>query len=276
VGSGSYFPQINTRWKDLTDAECQQIREWFSVMKDTSTDIIALLDELSNTYLGTTGSSVGSWDDAKGCYTGGIFTGCKTSANHEIWERYILVTNLYLKKQFGINFDMKTWSKPGSKMSACFYTKDGKKYYDANHTILANNLARFSSSLIKNNDGTPLMRSLTDVLSAFGYTNTNDAEDPALRDGQIKPCMSIQFILNAKDVRPNALIYPNTRNKFMDYASIASEYTKGTDLIGNEPYEVQMYSDTNSSFYKAIEGWRHATANGIIVGQITDSQDTWS
>ena len=274
-GTNSSIP-IDTTWANLSAAECQQIRELFSVMKDTSSNVIAKLDGLSNKYLGTSGSSNGSWSDAEGCYTGGIFTGCKTSANHEIWERYLLVTNLWLKDQFKLNYNLKTWSKPGSKASGCYYKYDGKKYYDRNHTILVNNLARFESSLYDNNDGTGKLRSWTDVLAEFGYVATNDAQDPSLVDGQTKPCMSTQFVYNSWGNKPNALIYPNTRNKYMDYASIATEYTEGTDLQGTEPYEVQMYSDPNSSFHKAVEGWRKSTANGIIASQITDSMDTWS
>ena len=272
-GSNAYIP-INTTWGNLSDAECQQIRELFSVMKDTTSNVIAKLDELSNKYLGTSGNSNGSWNGTQ--YTGGIFTGCKTSANHEIWERYLLITNMYLKEQFGLNYNLQTWSKPGSKVSGCYYEYNGKKYYDKAHTILVNNLARFVSSLYYNNDGNGKLRSWTDVLFEFGYNCTNDAQDPALVDGQVKPCMSTQFVFNSRGNKPNALIYPNTRNKFMDYASIATEYTKGTDLTGSDPYEVQMYNDVNSSFHKAVEGWRKVTANGILVGQITDSQDTWS
>ena len=274
-GTNSSIP-IQTTWANLSAAECQQIRELFSVMKDTSSNVIAKLDELSNKYLGTTGSSNGSWNDTEGCYTGGIFTGCKTSANHEIWERYLLVTNLWLKDQFNLNYNLKTWSKPGSKASGCYYVHDGIKYYDKAFTQKVNNLARFTSSLYYNNDGTGKLRSWTDVLAEFGYVATNDAQDPALVDGQVKPCMSTQFVLNSRGNKPNALIYPNTRNKYMDYMAIATEYTQGEDLQGTEPYEVQMYSDTNSSFHKAVEGWRKSTANGIIVGQITDSMDTWS
>lgn len=267
---------IETKWGELSDAECQQIREMFSVMKDTDSNVITKLDELSNKYLGTSGSSNGSWNNNEHCYTGGIFTGCKTSANHEIWERYLLVTNMYLKEQLGLNYNLQTWSMPGSKSSSCYYEYNGRRYYDKAHTILANYLAKFPSSLYHSNDGNDKERCWVDVMSEFGYICTNDALDPATLDGQTKPCMSIQFIPNSEDTRPNALIYPNIRNKVMDYSAIAEEYTEGVDLQGTEPYEVQMYADTNSSFHKAVEGWRHLTANGIIVGQLTDSIDTWS
>ena len=140
-------PNISTAWGNLSDSQCQVIRNWFSVMKDTNTNLITLLDTLSNTYLGTSGSSVDSWDSTQGCYTGGIFTGCKTSENHEIWERYLEVIDLFIKDKFGLNYKIITWSLPGSKESSCYFELNGKKYYDSEHTIFANNLAPFTSSL---------------------------------------------------------------------------------------------------------------------------------
>lgn len=266
-------PSINTAWKDLSAAECQKIRDWFSVMKDTSTNLVVLLDELSNKYLGTTGSSRGSWDNTTGCYTGGIFTGCKTSANHEIWERILDIVDAFLKDKFGLNFKLNTWSLPGSKSSFCYFENNGKYYYDAAHTIPVNNLARFASTLYKNNDGTPKMRSWTDVLFSHGYKVTHDSTFPNRRDGQNLPMMSKQMILNAQLSRPHALIYPSERS--LNFDTMATEYTKGVSLKGTKPYEVQMY-ESNGNFRRAIEAWRMNTANGVIFSEVIDSADTWS
>ena len=269
-------PSINTPWGQLTDSDCQTIRNWFSVFKDTDSNLITLFDSLSNEYLGTTGSSVGSWDTAKGCYTGGIFTGCKTSENHEIWEKILMITNLFYKDKYGLNYQLKTWSLPGSKASQCYFNDfehSNMKYYDENFTIPANNLARFESSYLKNNDGTAKRRSWTDVLNEFGYVATHDALYPGRIDGQISPCMANQMIMNAYLSRPNAL--PFSTQSSISSNTIANEYTKGTSLTGNEPYEVQMYDD-GGSVYSAIETWRKNTANGIIFGEVIDSSDTWS
>lgn len=266
-------PSINTAWKDLSEEECQKIRNWFSVMKDTSTNLVVLLDELSNKYLGTAGSSRGSWDNTTGCYTGGIFTGCKTSANHEIWERILDIVDAFLKDKFGLNFKLNTWSLPGSKSSFCYFENDGKYYYDAAHTIPVNNLARFASTLYKNNDGTPKMRSWTDVLFSHGYKVTHDSTFPNRRDGQNLPMMSKQMIMNAHLSRPHALIYPSERA--LNFDTMATEYTKGVSLKGTKPYEVQMY-ESNGNFRRAVEAWRMNTANGVIFSEVIDSADTWS
>ena len=258
----------------MTDVQCQQLRDYYSVMKDTSSNLITLFDTLSNTYLGTTGSSLGSWDAVNEEYTGGIFTGCKTSQNHEIWERILLVTNMFIKDKFDLNFDLLTWSLPGSKASGCTFPYNNVRYYDAEHTKRVGNLARFTSSLYKNNDGTAKERSWTDVLREFGYRTTHDAT-PTSR----AYCMVYQFIMNASQSRPDALPHPT--NRLLSYSKMATEYTEGTDLLGTKPYEVQMYDggvspSTKNTFRNEVEKWRHSIANGIIWGAVIDSQDTWS
>lgn len=270
---GYEAPDLDTTWGALTDSECQYFRNYFSVMKDTSTNLINVLDSLSNLYLGTTGSSRGSWDSANSEYTGGIFTGCKTSQNHEIWERVLLVTNMYLKDKLGLNYNLITWSLPGSKDSGCYFPYDGNQYFDASHTKRRGNLARFESSVYKNNDGTAKNRSWTDVLREYGYKTTHDAT-PTSRD----TCMAYQFIMNGQQSRPDALPHPT--NRLLYYGNIESEYTEGTDLQGTQPYEVQMYdggaNSDKKSYRNEIEQWRHSAANGIIWGAVIDSNDTWS
>ena len=263
---GYQAPEINTAWGSLSDDECQQIRDYFSVMKDTSTNLIDLLDELSNKYLGTSGASRGSWDGNK--YVGGIFTGCKTSENHEIWERVLMVTEMYYKDVYGYNGKLTTWSLPGSKSSLCYFPYNGVNYFDAEHTKRRGNVTRFPSSLYKNEDGTPKERSWTDCLREFGYKTTHDATPPS-RD----TFMSYQFIMNAKDKRIDALEFPTNRS--ISYTTIANEYTKGVDLTGTKPLEVQMY-ESNGSLKTAIEKWREMSANGVIWGEVIDSEDTWS
>lgn len=269
-------PGIDTAWANLTDDECQIIRNHFSVMKDTSTNIISILDYYSNLYLGTAGDSKGSWSDSEGCYTGGIFTGCKTSANHEIWERIMLITALYYKIGYNLNYNVITWSLPGSKASGCYFhsTTTGDYYYDEDCTIYANNLARMTSSLYTNHDGTPKSRSWTEVLYEFGYRMTHDATCPGRIDGQSTPAMRTQLIYNAFMSRKHALPYYTDR--LLSYSTVAKEFTE--DMFNTEtPLEVQMYDlNTTNSFYKAIENWRLNMSNGMIQGEVIDSVDSWS
>lgn len=265
---GYQAPNITTCWGNLSDDECQIFREYFSVMKDSNSGVIKLLDELSNIYLGTTGSSNGSWNDDRKCYTGGIFTGCKTSENHEIWERVLEVTNKYMIEHLG--FRLYTWSWPGSKSSQCYFYKNGKYYYDSEYTLLANALAKFPSSANVDENGQPKVRSWTDVLCEYGYNVVHDSSFPGRIDGQKKPCMSIQYIQNARQSRPNSLIF-RTNNSF-HYDSIATEYNHFDDT---DSVEVKMYDD-GGSFKNAIETWRKMTANGVVWGEIIDSQNTSS
>ena len=241
-------------------------------MKDTSTGIIEILDYLSNKYLGTSGSSNDSWDNKKECYTGGIFTGCKTSANHEIWERILQVTKSFILENFGQN--VRTWSMPGSKFSQCYFPYKGQYYYDEEHTLHVNNLARFPSSLYKDENGNPKERSWTEVLRENGYVNTHDSWYPGRVDGQSVPCMSYQYIMNASLSRSDALEFSTMANRSVTSSEVAHEFDV-IDLGTVDSIEVAMY-DHEGCFKTAIENWRNNTANGIICGEVIDSEDTWS
>lgn len=174
---------FDSTWGELTDEECQIIRDTFSIMKD-NTGLLNVLDSLSNTYLGTSGSSKDSWSDELQCYTGGIFTGCKTSANHEIWERILEVTELFYKDQYSEDYKMETWSWPGPEPTPFVFEKDGKYYYDEERTKLYNYLARMESSLYKDEKGNPKNRSFNEVLEEYGYVMTHDNFYPSRSDGE--------------------------------------------------------------------------------------------
>ena len=189
-----------------------------------------------------------------------FFTGCKTSQNHEIWERILQVTNMYFKDVFRLNYNFITWSSAGSKSSGCYFTYNNISWVDELHTKRHGNLAKFTSSLYKNQDGTDKERSWTEVLREFGYKTTHDTSASSW-----SYCMSYQFLMNAKEKRIDAL--PHRTNGTISYSTIATEYTKGTDLTGTEPLEVQMY-DGGGSFKTAIETWRKMSANGVIWGRV--------
>ena len=143
---GYEWELFDTTWENLTDEQCQKIRDFFSIYKD-KTGKLELFDYLSNKYLGTNGNSFGSWNDIKQCYTGGIFTGAKTSCNHEIWERIAKITGLYYQDIYNSDFSFVTWSWSGNWRSPFKFEKDGKFYYDAECTKLFNYLAKFPSTI---------------------------------------------------------------------------------------------------------------------------------
>lgn len=274
---GYQAPPIQTPWGSMSDEECQFFRSWFSVMKDVGpepdrSNLILLLDELSNRYLGTSGSSPGSWNSELGQYTGGIFTGCKTSANHEIWERYLEVMDRLNQELFGPGFSYRTWSWPGSKMSFCYYSHGGKLYYDSSHTVFVNNLAKMPSSLYQDASGNPKWRSWTDVLREHGYYSTHDAIYPGRVDGQPLTAMGYQFFFNESNSRKDALAYPTNRQ--VDYSQVAGAYPE-TFFSGSRSRAAQMYDD-RGEFFQAIERWRTMTANGVIWGEVIDSAGSFS
>ena len=264
----SWRPPVDeiTTWGGVKSQDCQAIRSFFSVMFDTSSGLIELLDELSNKYLGTNGTSRGSWDDQSQCYTGGIFTGCKTSANHEIWEKYLEVVSLYYKDIVGDWFQPKTWSFPGSKLSWCYFEKEGNYYYDNECAVYRNNLAKMKSSL------TGEKRSWVDCLRHAGYTVSHDSQYPSRMDGFQKPAMAYQLICNASFSRKDAVVYSSQR--VLSFTKISKEYPKRF-FSGKRSREAAMY-DVDGSFRTAIETWRMNMASGIVWGEVIDSNQQYS
>ena len=116
-------------------------------MFDKRSGLIELLDDLSNKYLGTVGSSRGSWNDQRQCYTGGIFTGCKTSANHEIWKDILRSSPRIIRILLASVFNLRHGLSLVQNSAKCYFEKDGKYYYDNECTVLRNNLAKMKSSL---------------------------------------------------------------------------------------------------------------------------------
>ena len=260
-------------WENLTDEQCQSIRNHFSIYKDNS-GMLDTLDKLSNKYLKTKGSSRGSWNNTSQCYEGGIFTGCQTSCNHEIWERILEITKLFYQEQYHTDLHMTTWSWPGSIFSHFVFEKYGKKYYDEQHLIPYNYLARFTSTRIKGNDGKNLSRSWTEVLRNAGYKISHDTIYPSRLDGQKTSFMRNQLIYNAVFSRKDALTYSS--NHCVGFKKIAQDYPKSFfkfHLRKNKA--TQMYED-GGQFFLLIETIRKNTANGMIQDEMIDSIDTYS
>ncbi len=131
-------------WRELTDEQCQRIRDYYSVIKNDK--LCHFLDELSAEFLGTYGYSRDSWSTERGCYTRGVFTNCKTSANYEIWERIMVLQRLYQRRYNHVKYDCTVWSMPGMRNADLFYEKDGIMYYDKEYKIPANHIANVCPS----------------------------------------------------------------------------------------------------------------------------------
>ena len=263
---------FDTEWKNLTDEQCQQMRDAFSIYKNTS-GILETFDELSNKYCGTSGRSRESWDDEKQCYTGGIFSGCRTSCNHEIWERIMVITGEMYHEAYSAGFSFRTWSWPGSPWSTFVFWDGGKRYYDPEHTKPNSFLSPLESSLYKDGEGKPKNRSWVSVLREYGYQMTHDTIYPSRNDGIQRVMMSKQLILNAGLSRRDALAYPT--NRCIDSTRIDDEYPEDFFDGSGKSVPAQMY-DAGGSFCKFIESIRHNTANGMVQGELIDSEDTYS
>lgn len=267
---GIDWSAYEVEWKNLTDEQCQEMRDQFSFYKDT-TGMLSQLDELSNLYLGTEGSSYGSWDDKEGCYTGGIFTGCKSSCNHEIWERILKITRIFYQKNYSAGFSLYTWSWPGGPHSPFVYEKNGYKYYDPECTKFYNFNAKFRLEGC-NSDGK--LRSWNDCLREAGYVMTHDSVYPSRFDGTETVMMSKQFIYNAALSRRDAVVYPT--NRCISYSDIAAEYPEKFFHIDSSKSAAEQMYEAGGSFYRIIEDLRGNTSNGMIQGEVIDSVDTYS
>lgn len=255
---------ITSAWGNLTDSECQTIRETYSVLKNPV--FAPLIDRLSETYLGTTGSSNGSFNTSTGKYEHGVFTGCSTSNNHEVWSRIVRITLMYYKDVFGLDFDFKCWSMPGEKYFGMGLQYDGASYYDTAHEKLYNMNARFTESL------TGESVSFAEILGAFGYEYTHDFVYPSRYDNGHTHRINRQFIINANLSRNNAIVYPT--NRYISYGDVATQYPESF-FSGNTPKGQQMY-EAETSYYTFLNYLRANTANGIIGSEVVDSENTYS
>jgi len=279
---------ITHTYANLTDDECQAIRNWYSLFGDIDdaatgetrhSNLLPYLDTLSNMYLGTTGNSKGSWVDVEGetnggHYTGGIYTGMHSSANEEIWERYMQLVDIYTKDLYGYNGRIRTWSMPGSKSSSdayfFFYGTGSTKYYDIDRTIPLNYNSRWESATLKNPDGTPKVRSMTELLREFGYVATHDYEVPGRYDALGRNAYEIKFFPNADLSQINGV------GRFNNYelytGDPVSSISDSSWFISGKQRETELY-DRISWYRGAIEVFRQYTGGGRFAGLIADTQN---
>lgn len=278
---GMDWSRFDVKWRELSDAQCREMRNMFSIYRDNSGKLDKL-DELSNRYLGTSGSSRDSWSDEKQCYSGGIFSGCRTSANYEIWERITDITAAFYKDQYSDRLQLFTWSWPGDMRSPFQFTRDGKRrYYDPECTVPYNLLARFPLN-------SPERRSWTDCLRRRGYQIAHDTFFPSRGDGSPEVMMSKQLICNAAFSRKNALAYRRNQSSCA-YEDIVRLPMKASERIrlslmlrfpglytpssSKKSCAALMY-DAGGTFYTAIESMRHNIANGMVHGEMFDSLES--
>jgi hypothetical protein len=176
-------------WATLTDDDCQKIRNYYSVW---NSGVLKYLDQQSAIFCGTRGSSKdpGAWNGKE--FTKGIFTGCKTTGNHEIWERLLAIQQQWYTKHYQLTTPPTTWSQPGGQRSPCLlYWKDGKRYFDRQCTILANHYGKCTSTR------TGRSRSWADLLRENGFKTVSDSISEGMYDGSVQRSILIGMHFNA-------------------------------------------------------------------------------
>ena len=91
-------------------------------------------------------------------------------------------------------------------------------------------------------------------------------------DGLEKPAMAYQLICNASISRKDAVVYSSQR--VLSFTKISTEYPK-TFFSGKKSGEAEMY-EVEGSFRMAVETWRKNMANGMVWGEVIDSNQQYS
>ncbi len=253
-----------SKWRDLTPEKCQKIRDSFSVIKDKV--LGTLLDEFSNRWLGTKGRSLGSWNGSE--YEEGIFTGCRTSCNHEVWERICEIQRHFFMDYLKCEYSPVVWSLPGGNYECLFFDREGKKYYDREMTILANDLGEMKSSLRNG-----LRRSWNGVLREYGYCVTHDSNFPGRVDGQIVTEQRYPFAANAQFAGRDSLLFPTKSTVFFRWPKACVYYNGMEDTPERKKLLYKMRGREEDDFFRTIENLRTETASGLIAEALWDSED---
>jgi uncharacterized protein YukE len=273
-----YYIAPTTTWADMaTDPVKQQyLRDAFSVFNtyyeqsyENGAKLIDFLDGLSNELLGTSGSSKGSWNGTQ--YTGGIFTGCKTSQNHEIWERITEIKLKLFKKYYGIVQNITEWSMPGSPSLPVGYLYNSKTYQTVDHdrTKMYNDFCKASSTRLKDKDGNDLSRSFIDVLRAYGFKHMHDSKYPGRTDGL--SVMNIQYLSR------NSRYFKNRDTLGHLGADIVEAPFDSTDYSGVTTSDWLKYLYENSTIFKSqLDRILKQNSQGILPYAVIDTRDTFS
>jgi len=178
-----------TAWEDLTDAQCQSIRESlaiFTLPLDGQGEQLVLetLDILSARYCGTTGTSVYEGDytsiripntvnglapSESNRIVGGIFQGASTTCNHEVWERVLTIDEQYKREFEYLNIRQTAFGSPAGAAANMLY--HGQEvldiaYQDRDRTKLATGASKHTCSI------TGITRSWLQCLRSMGYKNS--------------------------------------------------------------------------------------------------------
>ena len=275
TGVASVLGLADSMWASLDSSNCQQIRNHYSIFANS--DIITYLDTLSNEFCGTSGSSVGSWSAEDSMYTGGIFTGCKTSENHEIWERLCEIQKKYYRHHYGLNQPLTEWSMPGGNQHQLYFDRqdDAYNYYDRDTTKLWNDWAEFTSTRILDKDSTGVSRSWADVLRSYGYRHVHDSHYIGRSDGQTQKMMNKAHIFNANFSKADALNQITLLNRVNSNYSTPG-HTYNADSLAKYNDIMKWLYEGDNEFRTLINKICNYTARGTIPYGATDTGDSFT
>ena len=255
----------NKTWRTLTDEDCQKIRNCYSVWNGGGLDY---LDKLSAIYCGTTGSSKApdAWNGR--VFTKGIFTGCKTTCNHEIWDRLVEIQQHWYTQHFNLKAPPTNWSQPGGqRCPGLLYYKNGKRFFDRDCTILANHYGKCRSTRTGNS------RSWADLLRENDFTTTSDSIAEGLYDGSIYRSIFIEMPFNANLSRDDNIC----RETFFNRVWLTPLQVNGPaqePLASSKDWLKTIY-ETDACFKRQIDNIVRNSASGRIAFGLYDSVDTF-
>lgn len=237
--------------------------------------LIQLLDEYSNLFLATTGSSVGSYNVGTGKYTGGIYTGCATSANHEIWERVIEIKVKFLQYYFGLTQNVFEYSIPGSPSNPLHYIHtDGIHYQTVLHskTQVINDYCKVPTSRLLDSNNNPINRSYVDVLVDYGYKHVHDAAGISREDGYTATNWNVPYVRNNKYFRGSHLVGQAGGYKLVTNPQSGT----GGSWAGQVHSDWMSWLYDNSANFKLfVDKVCEFTAQGIIPNCVIDQRETY-
>lgn len=251
----------NKTWMTLTDEDCQKIRNYFSVWNDGS---LNYLDELSAIFCGTTGSSKApdSWNGKE--FIKGIFTDCKTTSNHEIWDRMIEIQTQWYTKHYNLKSAPTNWSLPGGqRCSALLYFKNKKRYFDKECSIPANSYGKCMSTR------TGKSRSWADLLRENNYKTSSDSLFESLSDDFAARNILVVMPFNANLCKNDSICRDNSFDRI--WLAPSKPYDPKREPLANSTDWLKTIYETDANFKKEIDKLVRQCSSGRIAFGLCDS-----
>lgn len=290
-------------WADLSDSNCADIRTSISIFRRPTSSyqgnynkMLEFLDYLSNKYLGTTGygripvggldnptitnglptyTDVINWNEGETAIAGGIFQGCSTTQNHEIWERIFQLHNKYHSGIFGRTINKTHYGIAGGITNELFYKGGTYRYTNSALTNKPSIFTKYYSSLIDED------RSFYDVLSNVGYKSTMLVNSTSWEDYDIrtKRQYHIPYRLNSSAIgQYDCIDYSlSDYTRYMPYnyfTEIEWDSIRNTTNFLNYIYgldSIESYSIAGRGLYLAAQRIIRDNAWGIIPANVDDS-----